>query len=39
MASLILLFPQPLGPTTAVIPSVNASSVLWKNDLKPANFI
>src|SRR5213593_5014518 len=35
MASLILLFPQPLGPTTATIPGLNSNAVRRKNDLKP----
>ena len=35
IASTILVLPQPLGPTIAVIPSLNFISVFWANDLKP----
>src|SRR5262245_4400843 len=35
MASPILDFPQPLGPTTAVIPSGKITSVVSENDLNP----
>src|SRR5437762_761677 len=35
MASEILDFPQPLGPTIAVIPGSNSTRVLSANDLKP----
>ena len=34
-ASDMLLFPQPFGPTTTVIPLSNITSVLLANDLKP----
>ncbi len=34
-ASIILLFPLPLGPTIAVIPSGKSTVVLSTNDLKP----
>ena len=37
MASLILLFPLPLGPTTEVIPRWKLSVVLSGNVLKPCN--
>ena len=35
MASEILLLPEPLGPTTAVMPLSNVNSVLSAKDLKP----
>ena len=35
MASTILLFPHPLGPTTAVTPSPKFRSVLLRKDLNP----
>jgi len=35
MASTTFDFPQPLGPTTAVIPSLKSIRVLSTNDLKP----
>ena len=37
IASDILLFPEPFGPITVVIPSLNSSTVLSANDLKPCN--
>ena len=37
-ASEILLFPQPLGPTTAVMPFSKFSVVLSANDLNPIAF-
>ncbi|EKD27199.1 MAG: hypothetical protein ACD_79C00815G0001 [uncultured bacterium] len=36
IASTTLLFPQPLGPTKAVIPLLRMISVLSANDLKPS---
>ena len=36
-ASATLLFPEPLGPTIAVIPSEKWNSVLVANDLYPCN--
>ena len=39
MASEILLFPEPLGPITEVIPGINSSVVLSANDLNPCNSI
>jgi hypothetical protein len=35
MASTILLFPQPLGPTTALMPTGKDISCLSMNDLNP----
>src|SRR5699024_1876966 len=35
MASVILLFPLPLGPTTAVTPGTNLTSIRSAKDLKP----
>src|SRR5213595_2770640 len=35
MASTMFDLPQPFGPTTAVIGSLNDSTVLSQNDLKP----
>ncbi len=35
IASVILLFPEPFGPTIAVTPSSNSTVVLSANDLKP----
>jgi hypothetical protein len=35
MASIILLFPHPLGPTTALIPGLKGTVVLSVKDLNP----
>jgi hypothetical protein len=35
MASITLLLPQPLGPTTAVIPAGKSMTAFSKKDLKP----
>ena len=35
MASITLLLPQPLGPTTAVMPGGKSMTALSKKDLKP----
>src|SRR5579884_1201301 len=35
MASARLLFPQPFGPTTALMPGWSVTTVLSKNDLNP----
>ena len=37
IASEILLFPDPLGPITAVLPGLNSNVVLLANDLNPCN--
>src|SRR5690606_29126409 len=39
MASEMLLLPLPFGPTTAVMPGTNSSSVLSAKDLNPVNSI
>src|SRR5262245_35927491 len=39
IASPMLDFPHPLGPTTAVMPSGKTTSVVSENDLKPEIFI
>ena len=33
----MLLFPEPFGPITDVIPGLNSSTVLSAKDLKPCN--
>jgi len=35
MQSDILLFPEPFGPITLVIPGINSNTVLSANDLNP----
>ena len=35
IASVILLFPLPLGPTTAVTPGTKSTAIRSANDLKP----
>src|SRR5690554_206007 len=37
IASTILLFPQPFGPSNEVVPSANSRQVLSAKDLKPYN--
>src|ERR671931_16214 len=36
-ASTMLLFPEPFGPTTAVTPPSNPTTVRWANVLKPCS--